>query len=373
MLDAFRSSSKLLKTFCGHTDYVWSIDYSTFDDGEFICTASNDNTICVWNIETNKQTQLSYGHSDSVYCVKFSPYHYHNHRRSVICSSSFDRTIRFCDIKDNQLLQLFNGHTGWIGGIEFSPFNGGQYLSSVSGDNTIRLWDVETSNTLHIFKGHKASVWCIDISPLQSNNNNDNNKDNTIGVIGGSGYTICSGSYDSNIHIWDIETTRQFILLKGHEGCVRSIKYGSNELGNTILSGSYDNSVRLWDIRSGQQIQVFNGHTNNVNAVEYSPFTINNIEIGGNSNVICSGSTDNTIRFWDIRSNKKELYIINGEDKTFDGIVSLKFLQVKKNSKRNHGRDYDVNLCYGSAKVQFVSMDKYHFFNNKKICLILFE
>ncbi|ETN98315.1 hypothetical protein RFI_39195 [Reticulomyxa filosa] len=172
---------------------------------------------------------------------------------------------------------------------------------------------------------------------------------NTIGVIGGNGYTICSGSYDNNICIWDIETTKQLNIFKGHEYTVRSVKYGSNELLNTILSGSADKSICLWDVRSGQQIQVFNGHTDAIFAIEYSPFAVSNVEIGGNSNVICSGSMDNTIRFWDIRSNKNELYAIKGEEKKENsGIICLKFLQLKKNKKRKNDRDYDISLCYGS-------------------------
>ncbi|ETO01584.1 hypothetical protein RFI_35856, partial [Reticulomyxa filosa] len=140
--------------------------------------------------------------------------------------------------------------------------------------------------------------------------------------IGGNGYTICSGSDDHTVRIWDIETTKQFNLFNGHENVVSSVKYGSNELVNTILSGSDDKSVRLWDIRSDQQIQVLNGHTNTVYAVEYSPFVIN--DSIGNSNVICSGSVDNTIRFWDIRSNKNELYMIQGNEKEDDGILCFK-------------------------------------------------
>ncbi|ETO36740.1 hypothetical protein RFI_00323, partial [Reticulomyxa filosa] len=163
-----------------------------------------------------------------------------------------------------------------------------------------------------------------------------------IGVIGGNGYTICSGSHDRTIRIWDIETTKQFNQFKGHEDWIKSVKYGSNELLNTILSGSYDRSVRLWDVRSGEQIQVFYGHTDQVLSVEYPQFVIkNNI---GNSNVICSGSYDNTIRFWDVRSNKNELYMIKG-----DGVLCLKFIELKKNDKTNNVT-YDLNLCYGSRK-----------------------
>ncbi|ETO11946.1 WD-40 repeat protein [Reticulomyxa filosa] len=254
----------------------------------------------------------------------------------------------FWDFKNNQQLQVFDGHNGWIGGIEFSPFNGGRYLCSGSGDDTIRLWDVETSKSLHAFNKHKSGVWCVAISPLQSNNNN-NNKKNNIGIIGGNGYTICSGSWDKTIRIWDIETTKQMVVFKGHEMIVMSVKYGSNELGinggsNIILSGSEDKSVRLWDTRSGQQIQVFDGHTNDVWAVEYSPFVVNNIEVGGCSNVICSGSRDCTIRFWDIRSNKSEAHVI----KAHNEIMCLKFFQLKENTKNKNDRRCDVKLCYGS-------------------------
>ncbi|ETN99920.1 WD-40 repeat-containing protein, partial [Reticulomyxa filosa] len=199
----------------------------------------DDYTIRLWDIEENNEIQLFYGHS-SVNCVKYSPYHYYNNSCTVICFSSNDKTIRFWDIKDDQQLRLLDGHTGTVCGIEFSPFNGGRYLCSGSCDNTIRLWDVETFKSLHAFNGHTSAACCVDISPLQSNNNNKN-ESSDIGVIGGNGYTICSGSWDKTIRIWDIETTKQTIVFKRHEGCVLSVKYGPNELGNIVfVCGIFD-------------------------------------------------------------------------------------------------------------------------------------
>ncbi|ETO33319.1 serine/threonine protein kinase, partial [Reticulomyxa filosa] len=149
MFDTFRSSSKLINAFTGHTSAVSSIDYSTFDDCRFICSGSFDETVCAWDIDNNKKIQSFNRHSSFVYCVKFSSYHYHNHRRYVICFSSFDNIIRFWDFKNNKKLQIFNRHTDSACGIEFSSFNGGRYLCSGSWDKTICLWDVKTSKPLH--------------------------------------------------------------------------------------------------------------------------------------------------------------------------------------------------------------------------------
>ncbi|ETO09004.1 hypothetical protein RFI_28383, partial [Reticulomyxa filosa] len=106
-------------------------------------------------------------------------------------------------------------------------------------------------------------------------------------------------------------------------------------------------SVRLWDIRSGKKIQVFNGHTSYVWSVEYSPFVIKNSIC--NPNVICSGSLDNTIRFWDIRSKTNELYVMQLDEE----IYCLKFIELKKKINDNENKsnsDSCINLCYGSSK-----------------------
>ncbi|ETO11327.1 hypothetical protein RFI_26048, partial [Reticulomyxa filosa] len=209
MFDIFRSSSKLLNTFTGHTDFVNNIDYSTLDDCQFICSGSDDNTVRVWDVDNNKQIQSFNGHSDFVRCVKFSSYHYRNHRQHVICSSSSDKTIRFWDFKNNDQLQTFNGHIRGVHGLEFSPFNGVQFVYGMLKHQNHYMFsmDIQVVFVVLIFHHYKVIITMIIIIKM-----------NDIGVIGGNGYTICSGSFDKTIRIWDIETTKQLNIFKGHNG-----------------------------------------------------------------------------------------------------------------------------------------------------------
>ncbi|ETO07265.1 hypothetical protein RFI_30127, partial [Reticulomyxa filosa] len=102
MFDTFRLSFQLLNTFIEHTSWIYSIDYLTSGNNQFICSGLDDKTVRVWDIENNKRIKLFNGHSDAMCCVTFSSYHYNiNHCQNVICSSSWDITIRFWDIKDN--------------------------------------------------------------------------------------------------------------------------------------------------------------------------------------------------------------------------------------------------------------------------------
>ncbi|ETO07797.1 hypothetical protein RFI_29593 [Reticulomyxa filosa] len=134
------------------------------------------------------------------------------------------------------------------------------------------------------------------------------------------------------------------MTFTGHTNCVNSIEYvtfdGGKHLmnalivfviggnGYTICFELYDGIILIWD-----------GHKSAVYVVEYAPFVVNNIKVGDSSNVICSGSSDNTIRFWDIRSNKSELHVIDGDNDDY-GIYCLKFLQLK----RNNDSGCDINF-----------------------------
>jgi len=64
--------------------------------------------------------------------------------------------------------------------------------------------------------------------------------------------------------------------------------------GKYIASGSYDNTIRLWDIKTGKLVKTFTRHNGYVNSVNFSP----------NGKFIVSGSSDSTVRLWNVETGK---------------------------------------------------------------------
>ena len=54
---------------------------------------------------------------------------------------------------------------------------------------------------------------------------------------------IASGSYDTTIKLWDMNTYQCIQTLKGHEQAVNSIIQLSD---GKIASGSFDKTIKLW-------------------------------------------------------------------------------------------------------------------------------
>ena len=80
-------------------------------------------------------------------------------------------------------------------------------------------------------------------------------------------------------------------VLRGHEGRVLSVGFSPD--GQSIVSGSSDQTVRLWDLEGNPIGQPFQGHESWVLSVGFGP--------DGQS--IVSGSDDQTVRLWDLEGN----------------------------------------------------------------------
>jgi WD40 repeat protein len=110
-----------------------------------------------------------------------------------------------------------------------------------------------------------------------------------------------SGSFDSNIKLWNAQTGRQIYNLNGPAdspvGLIKS--FFSNNIvytvafspdGQTLASSGENQPIKLWRLSNGELKMILTGHSKQVYTVAFSP--------DGKS--LASGSADGTIRIWDL-------------------------------------------------------------------------
>ena len=99
--------------------------------------------------------------------------------------------------------------------------------------------------------------------------------------------------------------------LRGHTNSIWDI---CNMGENHVITGSRDNTMRIWDIRSGECIQILQGHTGGVRCVHLH-----------SSGYLLTGSNDETVRIWDITTphTYKEIAQIPHQDAYVRDLVEL--------------------------------------------------
>ncbi len=124
------SDAQLLCSFTGHTHIVRSLILSP--DGKVLISGSQDKTIKIWHLETQKLIYTLKGHTDGVQALALSP------NGQIIASGSADKTIKLWHLQTGELLATFTGHSHTVTAVAFS--HSGDLLVSASLDKTIKIW-----------------------------------------------------------------------------------------------------------------------------------------------------------------------------------------------------------------------------------------
>ncbi|RHZ77413.1 hypothetical protein Glove_180g119 [Diversispora epigaea] len=120
------------------------------------------------------------------------------------------------------------------------------------------------------------------------------------GTIRNDGKLLVAGDATGLIQVFDINSRAILRTLRGHNLPVHITKFAP---GNTqVLSCSDDKTVRIWDIPGQEAISVFKEHQDYVRA------GVINDE---NPHLVLTGSYDQTIKLWDMRSNSCTISMVH--------------------------------------------------------------
>ncbi|CRH00331.1 nucleolar preribosomal assembly protein, putative [Plasmodium relictum] len=282
------------------------------------------------------------GHTNSILCLAFSP------NSSHLATGSGDNTVRLWDINTQTPIATLKDHKNWVLVVLFSPDN--KFLATAGMDQTICIYDTHTGKLLNILTGHKKEVTTLCFEPLhllkesdikkksidakkrkkiseikeenKDNNKSKNKKNKTNKEIenrkvlvnsNNNGHVdevinegkekneeaikkekkekiyndkkdssnsynqkdaffvksrLASAGKDGSIRINNILNNNVDIILTGHTDTITCILWsGKNEKNSRIYSSSRDRTIKIWNVNEGTLLYDFKGHSHWVNCI----------------------------------------------------------------------------------------------------------
>src|SRR5262249_9201653 len=94
-------------------------------------------------------------------------------------------------------------------------------------------------------------------------------------------------SHDKSVKVWDAQTGKEVLSLKGHTDVVEAVAFSPD--GQHLASGSRDQTIKIWNVQNGQEeVRTLRGHTDEVVGLAF-----------GRDDQLASGSHDRSVKIWD--------------------------------------------------------------------------
>lgn len=282
-------------------NYITSLSW--MNNGICLGVGLPNGAIQLWDINKKIKLREINAHDDRISCLSWNEY--------ILSSGSRDRYIKNFDVRNRHAeISKIKKHKQEICSLKYS--NEGDLLASGGNDNIAYIWDIRNLNNYFIFLNeniynnnykeikpysinnmHQAAIKAMSWCPWKRH----------ILATGG-------GSKDQSIKIYSCDNNK---LLK-------NIKTGSqvctllwNNIEKEIISshGYNKNQIIIWNYEKNKKICELKGHMNRVLYLTISP----------NERYICSGSGDETLRFWEINDESSYRKIIKENDALTDNVI----------------------------------------------------
>jgi WD40 repeat protein len=240
----------------GHMSSVWPPIFRN-DDLE-IATASNDESVRLWDVGTGQCKADIRGHGRQISTLSF------NKSSSMLAAASKDGLVRIWSPLTGEQLQRLSGRANQLVSAVFSPV--ADTVVAATNDGGAHRFNAATGMPERELRLKTVNVWAEAFSP--------------------NGEVIATANDDDSVSLWNHRTGAQGHNLQLHKGRVRSISFTS--AGDLLATGCDDGKVRVWAVDEGICTETLEGHTNRVYGVQFNH----------DATLLASGGWDGTVRIW---------------------------------------------------------------------------
>jgi WD40 repeat protein len=176
----------------------------------------------------------------------------------------------------SKLIKKFNEHNGTITNLAMTTSS--NILATGSTDSTIRIWGMNSNNSLFNLTEHSLTVW---------------------GLAFLNNSVLVSSSQDKLIKLWNITNGTCLKTLTGHTGTVYTLLILTDEL---FASGSADKTIKIWNETNSSCLATFTGHIAPVRSM--AKIT---------DSIIASNGEETSIMVWNLTDYKRIAKFIPNE------------------------------------------------------------
>ena len=244
------------------------------------CREGDRHVLRCWRVEDGALLWESRAHhTDTIWQLSWSP------EGGRIASASQDNTVGVWDAASGARLFVCRGHSGGANGVAWSP--DGRSLASVSGGQDLRLWDAGNGSERGRFS--PQTLWAIAWSPdgrlLAAGWERLEFIDAATGAAvwqaaetAGSvrrvawspdGRLVASAHWGGAVCVWDAGSGALRLRCAGHSENARDVAWSPD--GRFLASGADDRTTRVWDAATGAELACFSGPAGIVWSVAWAP------------------------------------------------------------------------------------------------------
>ncbi|KAK4113463.1 WD40 repeat-like protein [Canariomyces notabilis] len=165
----------ILKTWHVHKQPVWVTKWSP-TELTTLMSASDDKTVCLWDLPSNEPSCMFTGHSDYVRSGAFMP----GGNSSLLVSGSYDETVRVWDARAPSTAVMTFKHADPVEDV--LPLPSGTTLLAAAG-NAISVLDLVAAKPLRLITNHQKTVTTLSLAS--------------------NGRRVVSGSLDGHAKVFD--------------------------------------------------------------------------------------------------------------------------------------------------------------------------